>query len=456
LLWLALALSIGCGDKQDGGGETLDADGDGFNDEDDCAPEDPAVNPDAVEACDGADNDCDASTDEGVGEVWYADGDEDGYGDPANSTEACELPEGYTNNSEDCNDADAETRPGAEESCDNLDNDCDDRADEGLEDSLQIWFRDADEDGYGDAEDFLTGCVAPDGYVADDTDCDDSDAAINPGATDEPDDEIDQDCSGEDAIADGDGDGYLPLEAGGDDCDDGDPEIHPDAEEVCDGVDNNCDGEVDDPWLSLDFDEELDPKVMTLNGDALQVWDGKDGYLELTSATAGLVGSAFLNLQHPGDRWVARFTVEIGGGGGADGMTFAFLYEDDPTLLSDNGGALGVAGFDGYAVEWDSYYNGDRGDPISGAHVALVEAADLNPLWYTRGSFRNAGPIEVVFSFEEGDWSLSLRGKEVGSGTIDGYAPGELMFGFTAATGAVTDRHTVDDFTIECLAETGS
>ncbi len=73
-------------------------------------------------------------------------------------------------------------------------------------------------------------------------DCDDSDPRVYPGATDRPYDGLDADCAGDDDY-DSDSDGYKSLTYGGEDCDDDDLDIHPAALEVCgDGLDNDCDG----------------------------------------------------------------------------------------------------------------------------------------------------------------------------------------------------------------------
>ncbi len=116
-----------------------DADGDGYDLGADCNDNDPNIHPDALEQCNGTDDDCDGQVDEPEDldpasyPTWYADADGDGYGDPASPLTACGAPEGYVANAGDCDDTDPAINPGAAERVDGVDNDCDGVIDPWLE-----------------------------------------------------------------------------------------------------------------------------------------------------------------------------------------------------------------------------------------------------------------------------------------------------------------------------------
>jgi hypothetical protein len=107
--------------------------------------------------------------------------------------------DGFTVADGDCDDSDGTIFPGADEVCDGIDNNCNGEIDEESIDAL-TWYLDADGDGFGDPLVSLEACEAPSGYVANDTDCDDLDGTIYPGAVDIPGDGIDQDCDGIDSV----------------------------------------------------------------------------------------------------------------------------------------------------------------------------------------------------------------------------------------------------------------
>ncbi|HJN76041.1 MAG TPA: MopE-related protein [Myxococcota bacterium] len=222
---------------------------------DDCDDLDATVSPSGSEICDGIDNDCDElidgdddSVDLTSAGTWYADIDDDGYGTDDNSSvscdqpagyvalggdcnddnsninpatewhedldgdgygssyyylEACEPPgSGYVHDGRDCDDLDETVNPDGLEVCDDSDNDCD-----GLwnddDDSVDVttmsdWFVDGDGDGYGDEDAApVTQCAQPSASVADNSDCDDTEAGMNPGEAEVCNDGVDNDCSGD-------------------------------------------------------------------------------------------------------------------------------------------------------------------------------------------------------------------------------------------------------------------
>ena len=353
--------------EQDEGVVLTDNDGDGFFSDEDCNDEDPLIHPDAIEICDGFDNNCNNQFDEDVLIDFYADSDGDGYGSASITTQACSQPSGYVDVSNDCDDTLANTYPGAEEICDGIDNDCNSEIDEGLgstyytdsdgdgfgdenqpvekcsiEDGLavisgdcddstsdinpvaeevcdeidnncndeidegvtKIFYLDEDEDGYGNPDEMVEGCLIPEGYVDRADDCDDLETLANPNRF-ELCDEIDNNCDGfidentaintQTYFADEDEDGFgdpnnttdacsLPegFVQNNTDCDDNTNAIHPNAEELCNGIDENCNAEIDEGAASdgtVFFADEDEDGF----GDLNVTWSGcavKSGYVE--------------------------------------------------------------------------------------------------------------------------------------------------------------------------------
>ncbi|MEQ1743908.1 MAG: MopE-related protein, partial [Saprospiraceae bacterium] len=190
-----------------------DADGDGFgNSADivqactappgyvynvlDCDDTNPNINPNGIEICNGLDDDCDGGTDEDVNQFYYLDADGDGYGNPYIAQPGCTPPSGYVSNFDDCHDGNANIHPGAPEICDGLDQDCDGLVDEGAPGGSNIYFADADGDGWGNAAVQITACSAPAGFVSNDDDCNDANANIHPINLEICGNGLDDDCNG--------------------------------------------------------------------------------------------------------------------------------------------------------------------------------------------------------------------------------------------------------------------
>jgi hypothetical protein len=356
----------------------VDADGDGFGNPEgrevfcpsevppgfventrDCDDSRSSVSPDALETCDGIDNDCDEIVDENLREyVYFEDLDGDGFGNFLVDIEACAPPPGFVENMGDCDDLNGQINPDAIEICNGgTDDNCNllaDDADPSLDrSSATVWYYDLDEDGYGGLLDLpfpqvaidqaglsnpFQACVRPvkpeslssypGNFVGNVDDCDDSDALVNPDGVevcnrydddcdnliDDTDPDLDPaekvtfwadedgdgagdasapveacfqpwftalddtDCDDDEPLLQGptgwlldeDGDGFgagVPsdppactppagdyvLPALGEDCEPTDPLVYPGAAEVCDTLDNDCDGDIDLLDDSLDL-----------------------------------------------------------------------------------------------------------------------------------------------------------------------------------------------------------
>lgn len=285
---------------------------------DDCNDSSAAAYKGATEICDGLDNDCDGYTDEGLTSTYFADADGDGYGDPYKTTVACSVPTGYATVNTDCDDTSSTVHPGATETCNGIDDDCDGTVDDGL--PQLTFYADTDGDGYGDANVSETACAPGAGYTNDDTDCDDASADIYPGAT-ETCNGKDDDCNGtvDDGLrttyyADADKDGYGDPSVSesectsdgptsgyvddGTDCDNTNSIVHPGAPEFDDGLDDNCDGVVpeladaDGDGYTVD-EGDCDDGDATVYPGANEICDGKDNNCDRVTDTDAVDASTW-------------------------------------------------------------------------------------------------------------------------------------------------------------------
>jgi uncharacterized delta-60 repeat protein len=222
----------------------------------DCDDNDTNINPVRAEICDGLDNNCNGTIDDGVLLVFYKDLDGDGYTDGATQV-GCSASQGYvlSATSGDCNDSDSSMNSGRTEICDSKDNNCNGQIDEGV---LLVFYRDQDGDGYGYANNSTQACSQPAGYVSNSSDCNDNNANLHPNTI---------------WFKDADFDGFYPAGGSsvscnnpfapnnatyvaipGGDCNDTNASIYPGAPLNCNnGQDNDCSGNVE-KWAYTDVD----------------------------------------------------------------------------------------------------------------------------------------------------------------------------------------------------------
>jgi hypothetical protein len=281
----------------------------------DCNDNDASIHPGATEVCDGVDNNCNGQTDEGVLITYYRDSDSDGLGDPNDSIQSCTQPTGYVADDTDyCpsdtdNDSDGDgycvgtifrsPKVGANDSCPS---------------KYNLNQTDTDGDGLGDAcdpcpDDPSNACITyplpptgggkggttppPDPCPNDTDDDSDTDGVCNgttfdasqkvgandncPGVYNPNQANMDGDAyiannlnTGGDACDhDADGDGYNSTTYSGNDCNDMNSNIHPGVPDISDGIDNDCDGLIDE-----DVPYRIELTLTDVSGQAInsQTW----------------------------------------------------------------------------------------------------------------------------------------------------------------------------------------
>jgi hypothetical protein len=177
--------------------------------------------------------------------TWYLDVDGDGY--YVSTSVSCTSPGANYNASGgingDCNDNNALVNAGITEICNSIDDDCDTQIDEGVQNT---YYADIDGDGYGAPASSVQACTLPLGYVVNNLDCNDVNSAISPITI---------------WYLDVDGDGYYVSTSvsctspgatytttGGivGDCNDSNPLVRPGVTEICNVIDDDCDGMIDE------------------------------------------------------------------------------------------------------------------------------------------------------------------------------------------------------------------
>lgn len=335
----------------------------------------------------------------------------------------------------DCDDGDPTRFPLAQETCNSIDDDCDGTADEEAIDAPR-WYLDADGDSVGTNKTVEQTCVAPSGYSAEATDCDDQNADVNPSATEVPYNGIDEDCSGADLV-DVDGDGFAGE---GEDCDDSSADRFPGALEICfDDVDQDCDG-VD----SFDCD-----------GDGVDAIEAGGSDCDDDDATT-----------HPG---AAESWHDAGEDNDCDGRIDDPIALDarnadvvigEPTSSGYTGGRVGsVPDFDGDGLEevWVTAPYDSTGGALAGAVYLLPSAqivasgAELSvethgEILFGGGASWGLGGGASAGAFgEEGAFVLSAPGVDDGRGELYAVTLSALGSGGLAAVDAIGEPVLIGD-----------
>jgi len=328
--------------------------------------------------------------------------------------------DGYTADV-DCNDNNPNIHPGATETCDGQDDNCNGQVDDNAVDAT-TWYVDPDKDGYAaDGADSVTACDQPSGYADQLGDCNDNNANIHPGATDVPGNGIDEDCNGHDTVtcyADADGDGHgdqnqSSLDADGectaarhessthDDCDDTHATVYPGAPELCDGLADDCSQWADDQPYDVPADE--------LDGDS-------DHYVPCTIDAGGWQGDSSI----------------LGGGDCNDGDPT--IYPSAPELCDGKVNACGgTLSADELDNDHDGYVSCTFADGVTAATWGTVEVPpvignndcnDDSAATYPRTSVSTStDPLPAGDTYEAADGCYTDADND-GYGATTGFATG--------------------------------
>ena len=502
-LSLTLLLTLmACGEKS---GEvdplTVDDDGDGFSENDgDCDDTNAELSPIASEICDSLDNDCDGNIDDGDDDTqfpedstYYSDLDGDGFGALETAMQACSQPSNSVTDFRDCDDDNAAVHPDAIEVCDELDNDCDTLIDDG-DDSLDAstgteFFADTDDDGEGDPIFNSWTCIQPEGFVTNNTDCDDFDAAVNTADADgdgittcgDPENNI-RDCDDSQSgigSVDNDGDGYIACI---NDCNDLDAKTSP-AMGIAEADLNLCvqdadgDGygdmypEVEGVEAGSDCNDSDDAMNQDdLDGDGITSCAGDCDDDDVNTGIIDLDGDGYSGCTTDCD----DSPEDLDGDGVADGFyTYpgAAYNELDPSqcLTDADGDGYGGSGTFGCweFVTFDSYGDGWNGNQLEiyedGVMTGSVANQNLDGVSFNSGGelnyetycfdgstetvdiYFNDGSFNSEISFEMYNSEGNLVGTGQGAGSYDlifegiTYTDGDMIFSQQVLSGIDCD-----------------
>jgi hypothetical protein len=269
--------------------------------------------------------------------------------------------DGFTENDGDCNDADPNIKPFGDEICDFFDNDCDGLTDDDddnlIANSTTTYYADNDRDGYGDEGASVNTCLAPVGYI---------------------------DVAG--------------------DCDDGNADISPDGSEICDEIDNDCDGLIDDE----------DDSVNASNGNIYYIDADGDGEGSpndtITSCSLPEGYSEF-------DTDCNDSAEDLDGNGEADGAAFNNLDEDNDGLTTCGEDTDGDGVIDSRDCADGTAAVGARDDDGDGFISCIDDCDDYNSFTYPGAGYNEADPTACMTDVDGDGWGDMATSGDVSMGT---------------------------------------
>jgi len=408
-LILALGLSA-CIDKEPAGDDTGDGsilddlDGDGVVGSEDCDDTDALV---------------------GAATTWYEDADGDGYAGGALTQESCDAPAGYAAEISDCDDLDASSFPGGVEVCDGADNDCNGSVDDFATD-MTTWYMDGDGDGHGNPDTSQESCDAPLGYVALGDDCFDADSALFEGDTWYRDE--DGDGAGvpdETQVGCTQPAGFAPTD---DDCDDADAATFPEAEEICDDLDNNCDGTADEGLWQLTYYTFDDGPDGTSDFITVYTYDA-DGLLDTVSVDEdgdGLLDRIY-SYTWTADEQEATIGYDLDADG-VDDYTVEYYYDGDGNEIRAKV-LLGTTTIEVYDYTYDADGNmlssevDSDGDGTADSRVTYTYDANGNLISEETDSDGNYLADEIkTYTYDADDNLIEVQTDSDADGTTDATA----------------------------------
>ena len=316
----------------------------------------------------------------------------------------------------DCNDFNRNIYPGAEEVCDNQDNDCNDLVDDNPVDGT-LYYPDRDGDGYGEESAGAVTCSQPSGFVDAAGDCDDSNPLTHADAEEICDGE-DNDCDEEfDEATDADNDGFDTVCGG--DCNDEDPEVNPGADETCDGIDNNCIDGIDEPAA-------LDAGTYYSDADADGFGDASTGQTSCEQPSGTVTDDSDCNdssnAAYPG-------AIEV-----FDGLDNDCSGSTDRVTL-DNAQAqflgLSTSAQTGYSVSNSGDFNADGYDDLllGATNESTVNGTKSGAAYVVYGPVSGSSSLTSASAAILGEAASDFAGRSVAACDVDGDGGDDILVG---------------------------